>query len=62
MRIQWGDGESGSSSNAWMIQNTAFPEALGTFSNSPRSNISLMLYMVNYHLYANVYVYALHIA
>ncbi len=31
--------ESGSSSNAWMIQNAAFPEALGTFShhapNSP---------------------------
>ncbi len=43
-----------------LFQNAAFPEALETFSNSPHSNFSLMLCMVNCHLYANACVYALH--
>ncbi len=42
-----------------LCQNAAFLEALGTFSNSPRSNFSLMLCMVNCHLYANACVYGL---
>ncbi len=44
-----------------MILNAAFPEALGTFSNHAPI-LSLMLCMVNYHLYANACEYALLIA